>query len=102
MPFSLAGGTAVGTGRGEELAPVLTSGELRWVVAVSTHNCPPRQCSAASATGCEGSAAAFPDPEVSAEALKAVRTSDAERLAPLLHNDLQEAAPRCNQNCAGC
>jgi 4-diphosphocytidyl-2-C-methyl-D-erythritol kinase len=35
VPFALAGGTAKGTGRGEVLAPVLSSSSLHWVVAIS-------------------------------------------------------------------
>ena len=35
VPFSLMGGTARGIGRGEVLTPVLTDGELHWVVALS-------------------------------------------------------------------
>ncbi len=35
VPFALAGGTAQGTGRGEVLAPVLSSSSLHWVVAIS-------------------------------------------------------------------
>ena len=35
VPFSLMGGTARGIGRGEVLTPVLTDGDLHWVVAMS-------------------------------------------------------------------
>lgn len=35
VPFSLAGGTAVGTGRGDLLAPVLTRMPLHWVLALA-------------------------------------------------------------------
>ena len=35
VPFSLLGGTAKGTGRGEILTPVLTAATLHWVVALS-------------------------------------------------------------------
>jgi len=31
VPFSLMGGTALGTGRGDELAPMLSRGRLHWV-----------------------------------------------------------------------
>lgn len=33
VPFALCGGTALGTGRGERLAPVATTGRLHWVLA---------------------------------------------------------------------
>ena len=35
VPFSLVGGTALGTGRGEVLTPVLARGRFEWVVAVA-------------------------------------------------------------------
>jgi 4-diphosphocytidyl-2-C-methyl-D-erythritol kinase len=35
VPFALVGGTALGSGRGEVLAPVLATGTLHWVVALS-------------------------------------------------------------------
>ncbi len=35
VPFSLVGGTALGTGRGEVLTPVLARGRFEWVVALA-------------------------------------------------------------------
>ncbi len=35
VPFALAGGTAVGTGRGEQIAPVLTRHQWHWVLAIA-------------------------------------------------------------------
>ena len=35
MPFALTGGTAVGTGRGELLSPVLARTPLHWVLALA-------------------------------------------------------------------
>lgn len=35
VPFALAGGTSVGTGRGERLSPVLTRIRLHWVLALA-------------------------------------------------------------------
>ncbi len=35
VPFALLGGTAVGTGRGEHLTPVETSGTFHWVFALA-------------------------------------------------------------------
>jgi 4-diphosphocytidyl-2C-methyl-D-erythritol kinase len=35
VPFSLVGGTALGTGRGQILTPVLARGRFEWVVAVA-------------------------------------------------------------------
>lgn len=93
VPFALHGGTALGTGRGEELATVLTRNTFHWVLAfadggLSTarvfgeidrlrdtrdHDLPPRLQSA--------------EP-----VLAALATGDPAALAPLLGNDLQPAA----------
>ena len=40
VPFSLRGGTAVGTGRGDVLAPALARGEFHWVLAFADHRLP--------------------------------------------------------------
>lgn len=37
VPFSLTGGTAVGTGRGDVLAPALARGRFHWVLAFADH-----------------------------------------------------------------
>lgn len=47
VPFSLVGGAALGTGRGELLTPV-AAGAFHWVFAVADGGCPPRRCSASS------------------------------------------------------
>lgn len=35
VPFSIAGGTAIGRGRGDQLTPVLAQGTYQWVLALS-------------------------------------------------------------------
>ena len=37
MPFALLGGTAVGSGRGEEVVPALARGTYHWVLAFGHH-----------------------------------------------------------------
>ena len=37
VPFALLGGTAVGSGRGEEVAPALARGTYHWVLAFGHH-----------------------------------------------------------------
>jgi isoquinoline 1-oxidoreductase beta subunit len=37
VPFSIAGGTAIGTGRGEQLTPALARGSYSWVFALSSN-----------------------------------------------------------------
>ena len=92
VPFALHGGTALGTGRGEELATVLARNTFHWVLAfadggLSTpavfaeidrlrdpgRDQPPR----------------VDDPE---PVLAALASGDPAELAPLLGNDLQPAA----------
>ncbi len=97
VPFALHGGTALGTGRGEELATVLARNTFHWVLAfadggMSTpavfaeidrlrdsadRNLPP----------------ALDDPE---PVLAALASGDPAALAPLLGNDLQPAALSLN------
>jgi 4-diphosphocytidyl-2-C-methyl-D-erythritol kinase len=48
VPFSLHGGTALGTGRGEQLTPVLGQGSYSWVLALSAGGCRRRACTASS------------------------------------------------------
>src|SRR5690606_5995884 len=55
VPFSLHGGTALGTGRGERLLPVLSRNTFHWVIALAKGDCPLRP-STTSWTGCARSA----------------------------------------------
>ncbi len=95
VPFALHGGTALGTGRGEELATVLARNTFHWVLAFadgglstpavfaeidrlreeddSNRSLPPR----------------LEDPE---PVLAALASGDPAALAPLLGNDLQPAS----------
>ena len=88
VPFSLLGGVALGTGRGDRLAPVLSRGTTHWVLALSD--------------GELSTPAVFrrfdeitPDPQrprVSPELMNALIGGDAVALAKELTNDLQQAA----------
>ena len=44
VPFSLMGGTAIGTGRGDQLSPALAKGRFDWVVVPSDAGCRPPRC----------------------------------------------------------
>ncbi|MFF8270455.1 4-(cytidine 5'-diphospho)-2-C-methyl-D-erythritol kinase [Streptomyces sp. NPDC016562] len=89
VPFSLVGGAALGTGRGELLTPV-EAGAFHWVFAV--------------ADGGLSTPAVFrefdrltadttvPAPQASPELLAALASGDPDRLAARLANDLQPAA----------
>lgn len=96
VPFCLHGGTALGTGRGERLTPVLARGEYAWVFAL--------------ADGGLSTPAVFADYDARPTSarkpgtvrrndspdgvLAALRGADPLELAGALHNDLQEAALR--------
>jgi 4-diphosphocytidyl-2-C-methyl-D-erythritol kinase len=92
VPFCLLGGTAIGAGRGEQLTRVLARGAYHWVFAL--------------AEGGLSTAAVYAEldrmreetPVVESamprELMAALRSGDARRLAPLLHNDLQQPALR--------
>jgi 4-diphosphocytidyl-2-C-methyl-D-erythritol kinase len=91
VAFPLHGGTALGTGRGEQLTPVLAAGEYHWVLAIADYG-----ISTAAAYGeldrlrARGLA---PAPIGRADKmLDALRSGDCGRLADTLGNDLQAAA----------
>ena len=90
VPFALHGGTALGTGRGEELATVLARSTFHWVLAFGTNG-----LSTAAVYGEidrlreAGEPPRLDDPE---PLLGALAGGDPRELAPLLGNDLQPAA----------
>ena len=96
VPFALKGGTAVGTGRGDELSPALATGSFDWVLVL-----PGNQLSTPTVyrTLDEQRHAEHFDiapkhdtPSVDTGVLQAIRLGDPEALAPTLHNDLQPAS----------
>jgi len=93
VPFSLTGGAALGTGRGEKLLPVLHRGEFHWVLAVSgTGLSTPavyRELDRLRADGERTTDAGTRRPD---ELMVAIASGDVHAVAPLLHNDLQPAA----------
>ncbi len=90
VPFALHGGTALGTGRGEELATVLSRNTFHWVLAFADSGLStPAVFSELDRLRGDG------DPPRLAEAgpvLAALAAGDPEQLAPLLGNELQAAA----------
>ncbi|MEV6754736.1 4-(cytidine 5'-diphospho)-2-C-methyl-D-erythritol kinase [Streptomyces sp. NPDC051214] len=88
VPFSLVGGAALGTGRGEKLETLEVGGTFHWVFAV--------------ADGGLSTPAVYrefdrltpdaPAPQASPALLDALRAGDAEALAGAVSNDLQPAA----------
>jgi 4-diphosphocytidyl-2-C-methyl-D-erythritol kinase len=90
VPFALHGGTALGTGRGEELATVLARTTFHWVLAFSKGGLSTGAVYSEIDRLREGN----DPPRLSdqQELLGALATGDPYDLAPLLGNDLQAAA----------
>ena len=90
VPFSLHGGTALGTGRGEHLTPVLEQGDYAWVLAISEGGLSTPSVYAELDRQREtGPVGLVSDPS---EVLAALRRGDAVALGRALRNDLQPAA----------
>lgn len=96
VSFALIGGTAIGTGRGEQLTPALTRGRYEWVLAVSDEG-----LSTAAVYGefdrmtrldRSTHRPSLADPRVPDRVMQALRSGDSEALGTVLHNDLQRAA----------
>lgn len=90
VPFSLVGGAALGTGRGEQLTPLAVGGDFHWVFAVADGGLSTPAVYREFDRLSEG--ADIPAPEGSPALLEAMRTGDATALAGVLVNDLQPAA----------
>jgi 4-diphosphocytidyl-2-C-methyl-D-erythritol kinase len=90
VPFALHGGTALGTGRGERLTPVLDAGSWHWVLALAEGGLSTPavygELDRRRATG-PVTVASEPGP-----VLQAVRSGDPRQLGAALSNDLQPAA----------
>ena len=90
VPFALLGGTAIGTGRGTLLSPVLGRGEFHWVFAVAAEGLSTpavyRECDRLR------DGAEVPEPSLDEALMAALRSGDAKALGAALSNDLQAAA----------
>ncbi|MDV6011479.1 4-(cytidine 5'-diphospho)-2-C-methyl-D-erythritol kinase [Haloechinothrix sp. LS1_15] len=96
VPFALSGGTALGTGRGEQLVPVLSRHTFHWVLAFDSKGLATpkvyRELDRLRAAG---------DPPRLAghtPLVEAMASGDARQLAQLLGNDLQAAAVSLRPN----
>ena len=90
VPFSLHGGTALGTGRGEQLTPVLGQGAYAWVLALSAGGLStPAVYGELDRLREAGPVGVVSSP---ADVLTALRSGDAVALGRALGNDLQGAA----------
>ena len=90
VAFALTGGTALGTGRGERLTPVLAAGRWHWVLAVAGQGLSTPDVYGELdrlRTSIEQPVAGAPD-----RLINALRVHDAAALGQLLANDLQAPA----------
>ena len=92
VPFALHGGTAVGTGRGEHISPVLAAAGLEWVIAVSGAGLSTPQVFATCDRQRARSGRPAPEPAVHPDLMADLRTGDPARIGAALYNDLQPAA----------
>ena len=96
VPFALMGGTAVGTGRGDELSPALAKGTFHWLLVLADGGLSTPEVYAELDRHRERHvtdiAPAPSQPTVDIEVLQALRAGDAHQLAEYLHNDLQAPA----------
>lgn len=103
VPFALTGGAAVGTGRGDVLAPALADGRFEWVLRLSDEG----MSTPATFRALDEHRAAHrdrlgptSDPEIDPDVLHALRAGDAHALAEVLVNDLQAPALRLRPDLA--
>src|SRR5699024_5787219 len=90
VPFALLGGTALGTGRGEQLVPVLSRHTFHWVIALDNEGMrTPEVFGELDRLRAESKPNRVGDVE---PLLEALASGDPRQLALLLGNDLQSAA----------
>lgn len=96
VPFALQGGTAIGTGRGDELNPALAKGRFEWVLVVSDEGMStPEVYDQLDIHRQRHTLDIAPPPTmptVATAVLHALRAGDAEMLADSIRNDLQAPA----------
>jgi 4-diphosphocytidyl-2-C-methyl-D-erythritol kinase len=95
VPFSLQGGTAIGTGRGENLSKIETGAVLHWVmtpsqIGLSTPDVYRKLDILRTEAGVDVST--LEQPEVPSELVAALLAGDAIDVANCMHNDLEIAA----------
>lgn len=87
VPFALLGGTAIGTGRGEQLVPMLSRGTYHWVLALSH-----KGLSTPKVFRRFDELAGEHDATLPSDVPQALATADHQALGRALRNDLQAAA----------
>jgi 4-diphosphocytidyl-2-C-methyl-D-erythritol kinase len=96
VPFAFTGGTAIGTGRGDQLSPALAQGQFQWVLVVADFGLStPAVYSELDSHRERHAQDIFPaesQPSVDTNVLQALRAGDPHMLAETLYNDLQAPA----------
>lgn len=96
VPFAFTGGTAIGTGRGDQLSPALAKGQFQWVLALADFGLStPAVYKELDDHRLRNAQDIFPaelSPSVDSEVLQALRAGDPHMLAETLYNDLQAPA----------
>lgn len=90
VPFSICGGVAIGTGRGDQITPALAKGSYNWVLALSGQGLATPSVYQECDRLREGLSIA--PPVVSESLMQALRAGDAKALGKALSNELQPAA----------
>jgi 4-diphosphocytidyl-2-C-methyl-D-erythritol kinase len=88
VAFALTGGTALGTGRGERLTPVLAAGHWHWVLAIADGGLSTPEVY----RELDRLRPEAPEPSTPDALINALRAHDPVQLGELLANDLQPAA----------
>lgn len=92
VPFGLHGATALGTGRGEQLIPVLSRGQFHWVLALAREGLSTPAVYAELDRLRANREGSHEEPLPPDNLMQALAAGDTPRVATLLHNDLQPAA----------
>ena len=90
VPFSICGGVAIGTGRGDQITPALAKGNYNWVLALSGQGLSTPSVYQECDRLREG--LSISSPAVSEQLMQALRAGDAKALGKALTNELQPAA----------
>ncbi len=105
VPFALLGGTAIGTGRGDQLSPALATGSFEWVLALADFGLSTPEVYAELDRHRERHrvdiAPPLLAPAVDISVLQALRAGDPVMLAEAMTNDLQPVALQLAPELAG-
>jgi len=101
VPFAFTGGTAIGTGRGDQLSPALAKGQFQWVLVLQEHGLATpevyRELDRHRERHAQDIFPAQGQPVVETDVLQALRAGDPHMLAESLYNDLQAPSLHLDQ-----